>query len=106
MATGLLASMAAQAATDLLVYQVPAGFNAVVTCHVQNTDGANPVTMSMAVTQGGVPGANSWIEKGVSLDVGQGLERSGIVLSAGQRLYVNGSSVNIALNVWGIEEAA
>lgn len=106
MATGVLASTGISVAdTDQLIYQVPAGYNAVVTVHIQNLHAANPATVGLAITLGGTPQVYSFIETGVTLAAAQGLERSGIVLTAGQRLYAKGSTLDIGVNVWGIEEA-
>lgn len=99
-----LPAFAAPSTTDAtLVYTVPDGQKAAVSINVAATVSN---TAKIAITPPGtVPGAAHWLETGQALNAGQVLERTGLVLTAGCRVYVQSDKANsIAAQVLGIEE--
>ena len=103
MAVGLLATVMSVAAVDTQIYETPAGSNCVGNLTVVNQ--GTTATIKLAITSGGAPVGQNWFEYDHSLDATEGIERSGIVLGPGERLYINASTSNFSCNFWGIEEA-
>jgi plastocyanin domain-containing protein len=92
------------AGTAVVAYAVPANMQAAVTINcvglVRST-----INVFIAPASGTLADANK-IERNLTLDVGQVLERSRIVLPAGYRLLVSSDVASaVAVQVWGIEEA-
>jgi hypothetical protein len=91
------------ATTDTLVYTVPAGKNAAVSINVA---ALLACTAKIAITGGTAPGASHWLESGRALGVGDTMERSGVYLGPGCRVYINSSVANgLSAQVYGIEES-
>lgn len=99
-----LPAFAAPGNTDaVLVYTVPDSQKAAVTVNVAAT--ANNTAKIAITPPGTVPGVAHWLETGQMLGPGQVLERTGLVLTAGCRVYVQTNTANsIAVQVLGIEE--
>jgi hypothetical protein len=92
--------------TDTLVYTVPAGQISSLTVSVCNQAGSGDARIEMALTPLGVSTANSYIEFGALVPPGGVLERSAIVLEAGNTIRVKSSNSNTSVVVFGIEESA
>lgn len=104
----ILGSASLASATDTLLYQVPADRRAVLTVSLCNRATA-PVTVRVAVTGGAVPAAADWIEFDTPLPAagnmgGSAMERTGVALGAGQRLYVRASAADVSAVAYGVEE--
>jgi hypothetical protein len=102
MATGKLASLDIPAGTYTQVYQCPTTTFAVVTVSVCNR-GTTPSLIRLTVSDTFPPGAPDYIEFDVSLAANGVLERTGIVLAAGQRISARSSATNVSFVVYGIE---
>jgi hypothetical protein len=102
MATGRLGSADIAANTNTTVYTVPASTFAVVTVSMCNRSSTQR-SVRVAMTDADTPTADEWIEFDTSL-VGNGtLERTGLVLSAGQKIVVFSNSIDVSAVVYGLE---
>jgi len=102
MATGKLGSADLAANTNTTAYTVPASTFAVVTVSMCNRS-TTQRSIRVALADADTPTSDEWIEFDTSL-VGNGtLERTGIVLSAGQRIVVFSNSIDVAAVVYGLE---
>ena len=105
MATGRLGASDISATTDTTVYTCPADTYAVIAVNICNR-GANTSDIRIAVASADTPTAAEYIEYDTSVFSKNVLERTGIVLSAGQRIVVYSSQASISAVVVGIETAA
>ena len=102
MATGRLGSADIAANTNTTVYTVPASTFAVVTVSICNRSSTQR-SVRVAMADADTPTADEWIEFDTSL-VGNGtLERTGLVLSAGQKIVVFSNSIDVSAVVYGLE---
>lgn len=87
------------------IYTVPAGRQASLIC---NITALLACKVRLAVGSGSSPAAADWLEYDVPLaPFGGFIERTGLVLKAGQKVFVRTDTANsIAAQVYGIEEAA
>ncbi len=102
MATGKLAAVDITAATYTEIYQCPANNFAVVTVSVCNR-GSVPSEIRLTASDDFPPGSPDYIEFDTSLSANGVLERTGIVLAAGQRISARSSSADVSIVVYGIE---
>lgn len=105
MATGRLAANDLSAATLTTVYECPADTYAVATITICNR-GASSSDISIAIADADTPLAGEYIEFEVSLLSKNVLERTGIVLAAGQKVVILSSEASVSAVVVGIETAA
>jgi hypothetical protein len=103
-ATGRLgtADLAGTIGTTQTVYTCPTGYFAVVNVSVVNRT-ASPVTARVAIATSASPGLAEWIEYGITIPANSVLERTGLVLSAGQLLAVSSSTTGVNAVAYGIE---
>ncbi|MBC6714799.1 hypothetical protein H9Q09_01185 [Aurantimonas sp. DM33-3] len=86
------------------VYTVPADKVAAVSVNIAALL-ANKA--KIAITSGAAPTAANWLETQVAMAVGTVLERTGIVLPAGHKIWITSDVANaVSVQVYGIEEAA
>jgi len=104
MATGRLGAVDLSAATDTTVYTCPASTFSVVSVSVCNR-GSTSATIRVAVAASATPTAAEYIEYDSTVLAKGVLERTGIVLSAGQVLVVRSSAISVNAVVMGIETA-
>lgn len=102
MATGRLGTSDLAAATDTLLYTCPADNFAVVTLSLCNRN-ASSVRIRVAVGTNATPADDQYIEYDSELSGNSVIERTGIVLSAGQTIIVRSNTVNVSAVVVGIE---
>lgn len=101
----LLASSRPTAAQTVVVYTVPTQRRATINVNCCNT-GATTARVRLAVSADATPADAQWIEWDAALDPSGVLERTGIVLSAGQKLFARSDTGSVTVNVWGVEELA
>jgi len=102
MATGRLGTADLAAATDTLLYTCPADTFAVVTVSLCNRN-ASSVRVRMAVGTSGTPADAEFIEYDSELTGNSVIERTGLVLSAGQTVIVRSNTINVSAVAVGIE---
>ena len=104
MANGRLGTADLAANTNTTVYTVPAANFAVVTLGMCNRS-TTQRSIRVAVAAADTPTPGEYIEYDTSL-VGNGtLERTGIVVNAGQKIVVFANSVDVSAVVYGLETA-
>ena len=102
----LLASAKPAAGQTAAIYTVPTSRRATINLNCCNT-GAGPARVRLAVSaEETAPLDTQWIEWDVELDASAVLERTGIVLAAGQKLFARSDTGLVTVNVWGIEDLA
>ena len=105
MASGRLGANDVAAATYTTVYTCPASTFAVVSINFLNR-GNSSCFVRLAVADAATPTAGEFMEYDTELTSKSVLERTGLVLSAGQLLVVYSNAVNISAVAFGIETAA
>ena len=105
MASGRLGANDVAAATYTTVYTCPASTFAVVSINFLNR-GNSSCFVRLAVADASTPTAGEFMEYDTELTAKSVLERTGLVLSAGQLLVVYSNIANISAVTFGIETAA
>ena len=104
MSNGRLSAKLLEATTNTVVYEVPIDKTTTsCTINLCNTGNTQSI-VNVAISLQSVPIAGEYIEYGVSIPAKGVIERSGIVLSAGQKLVAHATDNNINASVWGYEE--
>jgi hypothetical protein len=107
MANGILGSVDLPATTYTEFYEVPANTFAVVTVNFVNKDTTSK-TVRLAATKpdnASTPVGDDYLEYEAEILPGGVLERTGIVLEAGRRLFAHASATQVVAMVYGIETA-
>ena len=107
MANGILGSTDLTAVTYTEFYEVPANNFVVGTVAFTNKNAAS-VTVRLAATKpanAGIPETDDYLEYEAEILPGGVLERTGVVLEAGRRLYARSSNANTVVMIYGIETA-
>lgn len=104
MPSGLLARSFPAAATETTVYTVPAGKTSSVTISACNQNPTDYAKIRIALTTSDTPTSNSYIEYDAPINAFGVLERSAIVLAAGQKIVVRTTIGSVSFVVFGIEE--
>lgn len=102
MATGRLGVSNLPAATLTTVYTVPSSTFAVVSVNVCNRHNVVQ-NIRLAVAAADTPLDSEYIEFDVELGAKGVLERTGIIIGAGQKIVARASGVNVSVVVFGIE---
>tara|TARA_B100000780_G_scaffold154816_1_gene108270 strand:- start:2065 stop:2382 length:318 start_codon:yes stop_codon:yes gene_type:complete len=105
MASGRIGASDVAAATYTTVYTCPASTFAVVSINFLNRGNAS-CYVRLAVADAATPTAAEFMEYDTELTSKAVLERTGLVLSAGQLLVVYTNLANISAVAFGIETAA
>lgn len=105
MAAGKLGAADLGAAVDTLLYTVPA--STVTTLNIRASN-RNPsaIKVRIAIGTGGAPAAADYIDYDVAVAANGILEDTGIVCSAGEKVWVRSDLANVSVRVHGFEEAA
>ena len=106
MATGRLGAADVAATTNTTVYTCPAATYAVVAVNICNRSGTLSSDIRVALATLDTPTLSEYIEYDVAVGPKNVIERTGVVLSAGQRIVIYSSLANISTVVVGIETAA
>lgn len=104
MASGKLGTADLVAATDTLLYTVPASM--LTTCNVRftNRNGVETV-ISLAIGTGVNPAAADYFTYNQTLPANGIIEEMGIVCSAGEKIWARAARANVTVRVHGYEEA-
>lgn len=102
MPTGRLGVANLAAATLTTVYTVPSATFSVVSVNVCNRHNV-PQNIRIAVAAADTPLDSEYIEFDVELGAKGVLERTGIIIGAGQKIVARASGVNVSVVVFGIE---
>ena len=104
MASGRLAKSNPVADTITSVYTCPAGFYSVITVSLlKYTDSATTFKLSVVETANASPVVSDYLEYDTVLSSKNVIERTGLVLSAGQKIMVSSQTSGCVINVFGIE---
>lgn len=103
MATGRLGAVDLTAATDTLLYTVPAGTFTVASVSIVNRSNA-AVTLRVGISNSTTTmSTTDFIEFETELLPKGVLERTGLVMDAGKSLLVRSSTANVTAMAFGIE---
>lgn len=75
-----------------------AGIVNVLACNRTTAD----ATIRIAITTGGAPAAADWIEYDVILAANQPMERTGLAVSSGEKIYVQSSTTGFSFRAHGV----
>lgn len=105
MSSGRLGAADLAATTNTGVYTAPSGVVATVNVNVCNRNSA-AVAVRVAAIDGaiGAISAEDYIEYDTPIGVNGVLERTGVVLAAGQTIGAYSDTANVSVQVWGWEE--
>ena len=104
MASGKLGTADLVAATDTLLYTVPASM--LTTCNVRFTNRNEVETViSLAIGTGANPAAADYFTYNQTLPANGIIEEMGIVCSAGEKIWARAARANVTVRVHGYEEA-
>jgi hypothetical protein len=102
MATGRLGIADLAAVTNTTLYTVPTGYFTVATVSVVDRSNQS-ITIRMAVSGTATPTAAEWIEYDCEIYPKGVLERTGLVIGAGQNIVLYSSTANVGAVAFGIE---
>lgn len=105
MPSGKLGAATLVANTDTELCTVAAGKVATVSVSVCNRSGGT-AKLRIAVGTGGAPAAGDYIEYDTPVPSPGVLERSGIVVGAGEKVFIRSDAAGVDVRVHGFEEAA
>lgn len=105
MATGRLGAEDLSAETNTTVYTCPSEIYSVVSVNICNR-GSDATSIRIAAASSDTPTDAEYIEYDFSISSKQVLERTGIVLSEGQKIVVYSSLDSVSVVVFGIETPA
>lgn len=105
MTAGKLGSADLAAAVDTLLYTVPAGTVTTLNIRVTNRN-SSAIKVRVAIGTGGAPAALDYIDYDTPVAAGGILEDTGVVCSAGEKVWVRSDLANVSVRVHGFEEVA
>jgi hypothetical protein len=107
MPSGRLGKATLTAATQTLLYTVPALKIATVNIRVANRNTtAAKIRVAIVETGGGTPSVDDYITYDKSIAGSDILEETGILCSTGEMVYVYSDVANVSVRVHGFEETA
>lgn len=102
MGSGKLGSADLVAATDTLLYTVPALKVATANIRFANRN-AIPVKVRLAIGTGAAPTATDYLSYDQSLPANGIVEDTGIVLTAGEKVWARSDTANVSVRAHGME---
>lgn len=102
MASGKLSAASLAAGVDTLIYSVPTGKTATLNINVVNR--GSSTTVRIAIGTGAAPADTDYIEYGTALPPSGVIERTGLVCSAGEKIWCQSSAGNASVRVHGFED--
>lgn len=93
------------AQTDTVVYTVPAGKRTSFTIFLCNRT-SGTIMVRVAIATSNTPTASEYIEFGSLIPANGGMERTGFICSAGERVVIWTSEPGISVRINGMEEDA
>lgn len=107
MKSGTLGKLSLVGGTTSGIYKVDPGNTAVISLSVVNTDPITNAKVRVSITDAGAPAAGDYIEYDVVINSGGGvLERTGIVMSAGDQVFFRSDISGVVVRVYGYEESS
>lgn len=103
MASGKLGVANLAAGADTLIYTVPASAIATVNIRMANRNSSS-VKIRVAIGTGASPAAADYIDYDVTIPANGILEDTGIVCSAGEKIWVRSDISNVTVRIHGFEE--
>ena len=103
MASGILGQIVGTG-SEADVYTVPSSTLAVVNISIVNNDSSNSESVVLRLVDSGDTSAAKHNIENFSLPQSAVVERTGVVMGAGDKLTLNASS-DVSISVWGIEES-
>lgn len=88
---------------NTLIYEVPAGKIATANIRVSNQN-STPVMAWVGIGFGAAPEPKNWITPGMTVEANDFREDTGIMLSAGQKIWVRVNKANVSVNAFGPED--
>lgn len=105
MANGLLGKVVSVANTDVVAYTAPAGVQFVTVSLNCVNRGAVESAIRVAITTAAVPAATDYVEYGALLVANGGvLERTCLLMSANEKLFVWADSATVTARAYGLEQ--
>lgn len=101
--SGILGQADLSAATNTVVYTVPASTVSTVNISICNR-GVSDALVRVAVAATGSPAPSEYIEYEAVVAQGVPLERTAVVLQAAKNVVVYSDVASISVSVWGFEE--
>ena len=101
MASGILGSADLAATTDTTIYTVPVSMRATVSVNICNRN-SGKVDIRLAIVDT-VLDNGDYLEYDLTLDGNSPIERTGIILGAGQFVVAYSDTANVSVNVYGFE---
>lgn len=106
MANGILGSQDLTLNTYTNIYEVPADTFSVVTVNICNKNSSSiTVRLAIAKSTESLPQADDYLEYETEILPNGVLERTGIVLEAGRKVFAHSSASSTAVVAYGIETA-
>lgn len=104
MANGKLGNALLAATTQTVVYTVPGAATLAATNVNICNQGTVDALVRIGISTGASPAASEYIEYDVIVPPNGVLERTGIFMSANEKLFVYSSVTNVSVRVHGMEE--
>jgi hypothetical protein len=102
MASGKLGSADLSAATDTLLYTVPASVTATVNIRIANRNSGS-IKVRVAVGSGASPAATDYLSYDATVPANSMYEDTAVVLTTGEKVWVRSDTANVSARVHGIE---
>lgn len=103
MATGRLGAVDLTAETNTTLYTAPSGFYSVANVNVCNRTN-QAATIRIALSASGTPTDAEWVEYNAEIPARGILERTGLVVGAGQNIVAYSDTADVSAVAYGIEQ--
>lgn len=103
MASGLMAAVDLTTTAVTEIFVSPAGAVCSISVAATNRSATDSAKVSFALTNGQVPTDANWIEFNTTIEPSGVLERNGIVVGAGQKVFAKTDKTGVNVLVFGYE---